>query len=219
MLLKRRSPPGWLEWARVWLWPRRSWMRSGQYVTKRVLRLTASPHAIAAGVAAGAMTSFSPLLGFHFIIAFTLAWLMRGNLIAAALGTFVGNPITFPFIWAATYKSGHYLLGSAPVADGAPGLGHAMKGVVAGMWQFDLAQMGAALNEIWAPLLYPMMIGGLLLGPLIAVPLYFATRRASMLFREARRDQLLAKATQLRDRAKALQATRTLPGNSNSTPA
>ncbi len=219
MLLKRRSPPGWLEWVRVWLWPRRSWMRSGQYVTKRVLRLTASPHAIAAGVAAGAMTSFSPLLGFHFMIAFILAWVIRGNLLAAALGTFVGNPITFPFIWAATYKAGHFLLGTAPVAEGAPGLGHAMTGVVAGAWAFDLGQMGAALNEIWTPLLWPMMIGGLVLGPLIAVPLYFATRRASMLFREARQDQLMAKAAQLRDRAKALQAAGKVPRNSNSSAA
>lgn len=219
MLLKRRSPPGWLEFLRVWLWPRRSWMRSGQYVTKRILRLTASPHAIAGGVAAGAMTSFSPFLGFHFTIAFILAWILRGNFLAAALGTFVGNPITFPFIWAATYKAGHFLLGSAPVADGAPGLGHAMTGVVAGMWAFDLGRMGAALNEIWEPLLYPMMVGGLVLGPLIAVPLYFATRRASLIFRESRRDKLLAKAAMLRDRAKAMQAVGKLPRKSSGKPA
>lgn len=162
------------------------------------------------------MTSFNPFLGFHFMIAFALAWVLRGNLIAAALGTFVGNPITFPFIWAATYKTGHFLLGSAPLSEGAPSLGHAMTGVVAGAWALDWGMMGAALNEIWAPLLYPMLIGGLILGPLIAVPLYFATRRASMLFRESRQDRLMAKAKQLRDKAKALKAAGKVANNSSS---
>ncbi len=53
---------------------------------KRVLRLRATPHAIAAGVAAGVFATFTPLLGFHFAMAFVIAYLVRGSLPAAALG-------------------------------------------------------------------------------------------------------------------------------------
>ena len=82
-------------------------MRSGQYVTKRILRLTATPHAVAAGVAAGAFTSFTPFMGLHFLLAAVLAWMVRGNLLAPALGTFVGNPLTFPFGHPRSQQSGH----------------------------------------------------------------------------------------------------------------
>ena len=31
-------------------------------------------------------------------------------MIAGAIGTCVGNPLTFPFIWASTYELGHIIL-------------------------------------------------------------------------------------------------------------
>ena len=102
---------------RVHLWPRRSFGRSGQYFWKRILRLRATPHAIAAGVAAGVFAAFLPFLGLHILIAAALAWLLRGNMLAAALGTAaVGNPLTFPLIWAATYAGGRFLLHAGPAS-------------------------------------------------------------------------------------------------------
>ena len=53
------------------------------------------------------MVSFSPFIGFHFLLAILFAYLLRGNLIAALIGTFVGNPFTFPFIWIFIYKVGN----------------------------------------------------------------------------------------------------------------
>jgi uncharacterized protein (DUF2062 family) len=203
MLLKRRSPPSWLEWLRVWAWPRRSWMRSGQYVTKRILRLTASPHAVASGVAMGVFTSCSPFLGLHFLISFALATLVRGNLIAAALGTFFGNPITFPFIWATAYELGNRILGNDVHAAAGKQLGRAMRDIGSVFWTFDFSHLASALGEIWTPLLYPMMIGGIILGTIVALPVYVITRRAALIFREARRDKLMAKAAEIREHAKA----------------
>ena len=79
------------------------------YYKLKLARLPASPHAIAAGFACGSMVSFTPLLGLHFILAVVFAYLIRGNLIAALLGTIVGNPITFPFIWGVIYKVGAFV--------------------------------------------------------------------------------------------------------------
>ncbi|MEQ8949382.1 DUF2062 domain-containing protein, partial [Parvibaculum sp.] len=80
-------------------WPRSGWKRAIQYGWRRVWRLSGTPHAIALGVAAGAFSSCTPFLGFHILVAMLIAWVIRGNLIASALGTFIGNPITFPVIW------------------------------------------------------------------------------------------------------------------------
>ena len=48
MLFRRRKPDGFLERVRTYLWPRRSFSRSLQYFSKRILRLKATPHAVAA---------------------------------------------------------------------------------------------------------------------------------------------------------------------------
>ena len=204
MLFKRGRPETWGGWLRVLVWPRRSWMRSGQYVVKRVLRITATPHAVAAGVAAGAFTSFTPLMGLHFLTAAAIAYLLRGNLLASALGTFVGNPLTFPFIWATSLSTGRWMLGldgtSAPVD-----LGTAMSDVLGSLWSFDGEQAARGLAAIWEPVFWPMMLGGAPWGLLVGLVTYWLTYRAALVFREARRDKLMAKAKRIRDAVKERQ--------------
>ena len=75
-------------------WPRGGWGRAARYVQHRLHRLPDTPETIARGIFAGVFTTFTPLYGLHFIVAATLAWLVRGNIIAALLGTFFGNPLT-----------------------------------------------------------------------------------------------------------------------------
>jgi uncharacterized protein (DUF2062 family) len=36
-----------------------------------------------------------------------MAYVLAGNMVAAALGTAFGNPMSFPFIWALTLKLGN----------------------------------------------------------------------------------------------------------------
>ena len=79
------------------------------YYKLKLARLPASPHAIAAGFACGSMVSFTPLLGLHFLLAIVFAYIIRGNYVAALLGTIIGNPITFPFIWGLIYKVGAFV--------------------------------------------------------------------------------------------------------------
>lgn len=181
MLFRRRKPTDLWDRVRTIMWPRRSFSRSAQYFAKRVLRLTATPHAIAAGVAAGAFASFTPYLGFHFIIAAVVAWLLRGNLIASALGTAVGNPITFPFIWAGCLALGRKLLYGAHPETLVP------------------LQLGRVLSEgdivhLWQPLLLPMTLGGVILGLVCGVILYVVTWWAVAGFREQRRQRLIERA-------------------------
>ncbi len=59
-----------------------------------------------------AFSSCTPFLGFHILVAMLIAWVIRGNLIASALGTFIGNPITFPVIWLVVFEVGRYIVGA-----------------------------------------------------------------------------------------------------------
>lgn len=165
MLFKRRNKASFLENLRIFLWPRRSWPRSVNYILLRVNRLSGSAHTIALGCAVGIFVSFTPLMGFHFLVAAVLAYMVGGNLLASALGTFFGNPITFPFIWASAYKFGHWILGnesgefrvSELMATFSQGLVH-------------------TLNNAFEIYIKPMLIGGAPIGFIFAFFGYFIIR-------------------------------------------
>ena len=85
--------------------------RATKYTGHRLGRMKSTPYEIACGFAIGAAISFTPFLGLHFIISAIVAFIMRGSIIASAIGTVVGNPLTFPFIWALVYPTGAFLVG------------------------------------------------------------------------------------------------------------
>jgi uncharacterized protein len=174
MLFKRRRTQGRWEQLKLWLWPRVSWRRSLSYYTKRILRLSGTPRSIAMGTAAGVAISFTPLLGLHVLLALGIAWLLRGNLVAAGLGTFVGNPLTFPFIWAGTYQLGHMMLHGAPKAAPA-GLEH------------DLLHRSIA--EI-LPLIKPMLVGAVPSGLIAGTIAYLVVYKTVAAYQESRRSRL-----------------------------
>lgn len=206
MLFGRRTPENWRDRLRVAVWPRRSWARSFQYVTKRIMRLTASPHSIAAGVAAGVFASFTPFMGFHFLIAFGLAYLLAGNFLAAGLGTFVGNPLTFPVIWASTYATGRFIL--LGVTSGEPPTRVTEMGT-GGVFSHGFLGAMEKIADLWNPVLKPMTVGGIPLGIAFAVFFYFVTRSMASGFRAARGRQIAEKAAAIR--ARGDQATRNAP--------
>ncbi len=111
MVMPRRRPLPWPDRIRGWLWPRSGWRRAGSYLVKRIHRLPGSPHSIAAGLACGVAVSFLPLIGLHLLGALALAWLLRGSLLAAAIGSLVGNPWTLPLMLASDYRLGTFMLG------------------------------------------------------------------------------------------------------------
>ncbi|WP_108262733.1 DUF2062 domain-containing protein [Mangrovicoccus ximenensis] len=110
-MFKRRDKRGTVRIVLEAIYPPGGWGRAFNYMYYRLKRLPDPPHRIARGIAAGIFTSFSPLFGLHFFLAGFFAWLLRGNVGAAIISTFVGNPITFPFIAASSMFTGNLLLG------------------------------------------------------------------------------------------------------------
>ena len=183
MLFRRREAPNWMERLRVWVWPRNSWSRSARYFGKRVMRLTATPHVVAIGFAAGVFASFTPFVGLHFLISFVIAFFVGGNMIAAALGTMIGNPISFPLIWVSTYNVGSLILGQEPRDFDAAALSR-------GVLQNSM--------ETLLPILKPMLIGCLPIGGLIGLVFYFVVRAAVSTYQNGRKERLKERA-QLRE--------------------
>ncbi len=181
MLFGRRRSPNWREKLRGALWPKRGIMRPFVYLAKRLPRLSATPHAIAAGFASGAACSFTPLLGFHFLLSFIVAFIVRGNMLAAALGTVVGNPLTFPFIFAATYETGRWLfsfLDSEKMPDSVAIESQSEELIERGLFSVDL-------DQLW-PVLTTMSVGAIPLGIIVFGVSYVAVRSSVVSMQRAR---------------------------------
>jgi uncharacterized protein len=71
-------------------------------------------------------------------------FILRGSIPAAMLATFVGNPVSWPLIWGATYAVGSVLIGQPGAAEAA-------------------ALLMPSKDPIW-PILFAMLIGSIPIG-------------------------------------------------------
>lgn len=74
------------------------------------------PELIAASFALGVTISFTPLFGLHWVIALTLALLLRLRKVDVLLGTLVVNPLTIGPVSAVALPLGKLLLRARNVA-------------------------------------------------------------------------------------------------------
>jgi uncharacterized protein (DUF2062 family) len=91
---------------------------------------------------------------------------------ASAAGTVIGNPWTFPFIWAWIYALGQWLLGREAVSD--------LPAVFGFTYIFD-----RPLDVLW-----PMTVGGVPTAIVAWVGFYWPVRGAVAEYQHARRRQL-----------------------------
>lgn len=157
MLFASRDVPSLARRVRLMVWPRVSFARSARYAIKRTLRVKASPHKIAIGCAAGVFASITPLVGVQMAMAALIAVILRGSLVAAMLATFVGNPLSWPIIWGATYMLGIAILGNFGAAEAA--------------------SLTPGSDPFW-PILYPMLIGSIPIGLAVAALSYGIVARS-----------------------------------------
>ncbi len=149
------------------------WRRVALYWAHKLKRLQGSPYAIACGFACGAAVSFTPFIGFHFILAAALAWMLRGNIIASAIGTAVGNPWTFPFIWAGTIWLGTTILGYERGEDVPADLSFTM------------------IFEEPGTVLVPMLVGGVPVAAVVWITFFLSIRRIVANYQTHRRTKRL----------------------------
>ena len=124
-MLFRARTKSWIRRLQAFFWPRKGIKRGWIYLVLRVLRLRSTNYALAAGFASGVFASFTPLLGAHVLIACAVAWIVRGNMLMAVIGTVVGNPWTFPLIWGLIHAVGSLIIGQDPILEDVSGLTYA----------------------------------------------------------------------------------------------
>ncbi|GGA63111.1 DUF2062 domain-containing protein [Pelagibacterium lentulum] len=180
---KGKPVKSWHERLQNFVWPRMGLRRYLTYLRKKVLRLTASPHAIASGVASGAAVSVFPLMGVHFFLGFVLAFITRGNMLAAAIGTAWGNPITFPLFFSLSYQFGSAIMAWLNPADPAAIMdAQSTRQLSGGLFSLDFSSI--------LPLFQTMMIGAIPLAIFTWVFFYFIVRALVSSFQLARRARL-----------------------------
>ncbi|MDO5705028.1 MAG: DUF2062 domain-containing protein [Paracoccus sp. (in: a-proteobacteria)] len=179
-MFKRRKPRSYSQIASDIVYPRGGWWRAGTYVMHRMRRLPDQPHRIGRGFACGVYVSFTPLFGLHFLLGALMAWVLRGNIIASALGTFLGNPLTFPFIAVASISLGRYLLGVP--GDLSPQLIFIeFSRATAQLWDNMMSLFGPGvaqwdqLSVFFDNLFLPYLVGGLIVGAPISIALHYLT--------------------------------------------
>lgn len=211
MVFKRRDRRPWWKATADFFWPRGGWTRAFHYVKHRLRRLPDPPHRIARGIFAGIFVSFTPLFGLHFLVAALIAWALRGNILAALLSTFFGNPVTFVPIGALALNLGSLMLGRNSLSDDEMKRSLGGKFVDAGedLWHnflsifttktADWSHLAVFYDDIFLPYLVGGMIGGVvfgLLGYYLSLPVINA-------YQNRRKGALKAKLAALKEKAAA----------------
>ena len=145
----------------------------------RIKRLPDSPKNISFGVAIGVFVSFSPFFGVHVLLAFLIARSLRVNILAAVLGTFMGNPITFPIIAALNFGIGDLFINvsteevsSKSFLQQLVDVSYAFSGNVGMMMRGKSTDFSTVL-EFFYGIFLPYLVGGLILGVAVGVVSYF----------------------------------------------
>ncbi|WP_435166116.1 DUF2062 domain-containing protein [Falsirhodobacter sp. 1013] len=180
MVFKRRTPRSLPEWARELVYPKGGFRRATQYVMHRMRRLPDQPERVARGFAAGVFISFTPFFGFHFLGSVAIAWALRGNILAALLGTFVGNPVTTPIIAISSVGLGQWMLGIPGVLE-LPQIARAFGQAGNQLWDnamaifTDKVMHWDRLIDFFHDIYLPYMIGGILPGIAVSLIFYWLT--------------------------------------------
>ena len=199
MVFKRRTPRSYLQAFAEFFYPRGGWLRASQYVVHRLRRLPDPAGKISRGIAAGVFVSFTPLFGFHFASAALIAWMLRGNILAAILGTFAGNPVTFPIIATASVELGSWILGETSADLSHPSVVSAFSYASLEIWGNLKAIFTPEtvhwyrLNEFFAHVFLPYLVGGIGPGIIAGFLAYFASRPLITAYQKSRIKRLKKK--------------------------
>ena len=209
MVFKRRDRRSIISILMRFFWPNGGWTRAFHYVNYRLRRLPDSSQKISRGIWAGLFATFTPFYGLHFLTAAIIARLLKGNILAALLATFFGNPLTYVPIGVISLQTGHYFLGTDYIPPGEGGKSILEKFLDAGA---DLQQnilafvRGVApdwsrLEIFYQEVFFPYMIGGIIPGLMMASLGYYLSEPIIQAYQNRRKGFLLKKLRGLKSRS------------------
>ncbi|MCG6923197.1 MAG: DUF2062 domain-containing protein [Acidobacteria bacterium] len=134
-------------------------MRRLRWLARLVLQVEGSPARVAVAFGTGIFLAFFPIFGIHTVMALGLAWAFRLNRVAVLAGTFMNNPWTMGPIYTTGTLVGCALLGVSPKSVSEVG------------WSLS----GPTLDSLRS-LLWPFVVGNLVLGVVAAAIAFFIVR-------------------------------------------
>lgn len=141
-----------------------------RYIYLRLVRQEMPAHNVAMGFAVGMFVGFLPIIPFQIITAVALAFPVRGSKIAAALGTWISNPINMiPFYLMLYYVGKLVIPWDVPPFDP------------------HLLELRIMLQQGWNWFLV-MLVGGVILGIPAAIISYFLSRHAIVGYRRRKQE-------------------------------
>lgn len=136
----------------------------------RFISLKGEPENIAMGLAIGVFIGVTPTIPFHTAMIIVVAVLFKQNITAGCLGSWlISNPVTIPLFYFFQYELGRLILGLQKSA-----------------WALNDYSLESVMNLGWH-ILFPLLIGGIIMAPFFAVPAYFLARRFVVVIRERKR--------------------------------
>lgn len=146
----------------------------------RMSRVPDDPERVARGVFIGSLVGFLPLPGLQLITAWGGARLVRGNTLAALLGTFNTNPVTTPFFAVAAINIGYWTVGRQAELT-ASSIGEAFIKAGQNIWHNAINLISGEdiewreLHQFWDDVYVPYLIGSLIPGIILSGIAYFLT--------------------------------------------
>ncbi|MCY4461537.1 MAG: DUF2062 domain-containing protein [Albidovulum sp.] len=175
-------------------YPKGGWRRAIIYIWYRIRRIPDPPGKIGRGVFAGVWACFTPFFGFHVLVAAILAFLLRGNILAALLATLFGNPLTFPLIAAMSISLGHQIVGDVPVngVDSKSMLIHFQiffKDLALNLFALFTERQAdwTSFAQIYRSVFLPYLIGGAIPGLIFGVAAGWLTKSVVVAYRKRRK--------------------------------
>ena len=138
-----------------------AWLRR---TAQLLLQVEGSPARVAAAFGLGVFIAFFPLLGIHTGLALLLAIALRLNRVAILVGAWINNPWTLAPMYSAGTLLGCMLLGVTPQSP------------IDVDWHLKGRAFYAALAETLRPLVWPFVIGNLVLGTVAGLVAFLLMR-------------------------------------------
>lgn len=150
---------------------------------RRFLKLRGDPRDIALGFALGLFIGMTPSIGFQMAIAATLAAFLKWDKISAAMGVWITNPFTAPFVYSVTYFVGSKIYGINKVYNPP-----------------DEITVSIAKNILTKSpgIFYSLTIGGIVLGIPLAIAGYFISYRLILRYQEYLKKKMAKQKEKLR---------------------
>ncbi|MFQ5653774.1 MAG: DUF2062 domain-containing protein [Planctomycetota bacterium] len=159
---------------------------------RRILLINDTPEAIALGTAIGIFIAMTPTVGIQMFLMVIAGTLVRANRLAGIIMVYISNPFTLVPIYWLDYLVGSTVLGEQAVTRER--FEEIFRTALDQMKGLDFwIALRTWVQALSGELALPMMVGGMLLGLLIAIPFYPLTLRGVRLHQRyrARRQALL----------------------------